>query len=70
MLMKNNIISELKKTLTPQNVLTEQAERYAYAQDAANLPRIKGLPDAVVFVENIGFCRKHRTGAERCPACK
>lgn len=53
MLMKNNIISELKKTLTPQNVLTEQAERYAYAQDAANLPRIKGLPDAVVFVENI-----------------
>ena len=53
MLMKNNIISELKKTLTPQNVLTEQAERYAYAQDAANLPRIKGLPDAVVFVETI-----------------
>lgn len=53
MLMKNNIISELKKTLAPQNVLTETAERYAYAQDATNLPRIKNLPDAVVFVETI-----------------
>lgn len=54
MLMKNNrIISELKKTLTPQNVLTEIEERYAYAQDAANLPRIKNLPDVVVFAETI-----------------
>lgn len=53
MLMKNNIISELKKTLAPQNILTETAERYAYAQDATNLPRIKNLPDAVVFVETI-----------------
>ena len=53
MLMKSNIISELKKTLTPQNVLTEQAERYAYSQDATNLPAIKNLPDAVVFVETI-----------------
>ncbi len=53
MLTKNKIITELKKNLPPQNVLTEQAERYAYAQDASNLPRIKNLPDAVVFVETI-----------------
>lgn len=26
-------------------------ERYAYAQDATNIRRIKSLPDAVVFVE-------------------
>ena len=53
MLTKNKIITELKKNLPPQNVLTEQAERYAYAQDASNLPRIKNLPDVVVFVETI-----------------
>ncbi len=53
MLMRNNIIKELKSALTPQNVLTEIEERYAYAQDALNLPEIKKLPDVVVFVENI-----------------
>lgn len=52
MLMKNNLISELKKSLSSENVLTDIEERYAYAQDATNIRRIKNLPDAVVFVEN------------------
>lgn len=52
MLMKNNLISELKKSLSSENVLTDIEERYAYAQDATNIRRIKHLPDAVVFVEN------------------
>lgn len=52
MLMKNNLISELKKSLSSENVLTDVEERYAYAQDATNIRRIKNLPDAVVFVEN------------------
>ena len=45
MLMKNKLISDLKKNI-PE-------ERYAYAQDATNIKAIKNLPDAVVFVENI-----------------
>ncbi len=52
MLMKNNLISDLKKNLSSENVLTDLEERYAYAQDATNIRRIKNLPDAVVFVEN------------------
>lgn len=52
MLMKNNLISELKKSLSSENLLTDVEERYAYAQDATNIRRIKNLPDAVVFVEN------------------
>lgn len=51
MLMKNNLISDLKKNLSSENVLTDLEERYAYAQDATNIRRIKNLPDAVVFVE-------------------
>lgn len=51
MLMKNNLISDLKKNLSSENVLTDLEERYAYAQDATNIRRIKSLPDAVVFVE-------------------
>ncbi|MFQ8625569.1 MAG: FAD-binding oxidoreductase [Candidatus Gastranaerophilaceae bacterium] len=49
--MKNNLISDLKKNLSSENVLTDLEERYAYAQDATNIRRIKNLPDAVVFVE-------------------
>lgn len=52
MLMKNNLIKDLKSTLTPGCVLSELEERYAYAQDAANSPSIENLPDVVVFVEN------------------
>ena len=52
MLMKNNLISDLKKSLSSENVLTDLEERYAYAQDATNIRQIKKLPDAVVFVEN------------------
>ena len=52
MLMKNNLISDLKKNLSSENVLTDLEERYAYAQDATNIRQIKKLPDAVVFVEN------------------
>ena len=53
MLMKNSIIKDLKKALTPDNVLYELEERYAYAQDASNQRNITGLPDVVVFVESI-----------------
>ena len=52
MLMKNKLISDLKKNISASNVLDTLEERYAYAQDAANIRRIKNLPDAVVFVEN------------------
>lgn len=50
--MKNSLIKDLKKALTPDNVLYELEERYAYAQDASNQRNITGLPDVVVFVES------------------
>lgn len=53
MLMKNSLIKDLKKALTPDNVLYELEERYAYAQDASNQRNITELPDVVVFVESI-----------------
>ncbi len=53
MLMKNKLISDLKKNIPASNVLDTLEERYAYAQDATNIRTIKQLPDAVVFVENI-----------------
>ena len=53
MLMKNSLIKDLEKALTPDNVLSELEERYAYAQDASNQRNITGLPDVVVFVESI-----------------
>ena len=53
MLMKNKLISDLKNTLPAENVLTTLEERYVYAQDATNIPQIKNLPDAVVFVDSI-----------------
>lgn len=52
MLMKNKLISDLKKNIPASNVLDTLEERYAYAQDATNIKAIKNLPDAVVFVEN------------------
>lgn len=52
MLNSKPFIKELKKTLTPENVLTTIEECYAYAQDAANSRRIKNIPDAVVFVRS------------------
>lgn len=52
MLMKNRLISDLKKNIPASNVLDTLEERYAYAQDATNIRAIKQLPDAVVFVEN------------------
>lgn len=52
MLMKNKLISDLKKNIPVSNVLDTLEERYAYAQDATNIKVIKNLPDAVVFVEN------------------
>lgn len=53
MLMKNKLISDLKKNIPASNVLDTLEERYAYAQDATNIKAIKNLPDVVVFVENI-----------------
>lgn len=47
----SGLLSDLKKKLP--KVLTSLEERYAYAQDASNSKNITGIPDAVVFVENI-----------------
>ena len=58
MLTNNKLIKELKKNLTPENVLETIEERYAYAQDASNLRTISNLPDAVVFVQNIEEIQK------------
>lgn len=66
MLMKNKLISDLKKKLPC--VLNTLEERYAYAQDATNVRRIENLPDAVVFVETVEdvqavvkIANKHKT---------
>lgn len=53
MLTKNHIIKDLKNILPRENVLSELEERYAYSQDATNIPSIKNLADAVVFVQSI-----------------
>lgn len=53
MLMKNNIIKQLKNIVSTENVLTNLEERYVYALDATNKQNIEKLPDAVVFVETI-----------------
>lgn len=51
MLMKNKLISDLKKNVPC--VMDSIEECYAYAQDASNSKEINGIPDVVVFVENI-----------------
>lgn len=56
--MLNKLYSDLKKTLSSENVLTTLEERYAYSLDASNLKHINSLPDAVVFVENIEQIQK------------
>ena len=53
MLNSKPLIKELKKALSPENVLTTVEECYAYAQDAANIRKIKNIPDAVVFVKTV-----------------
>ena len=53
MLMKNSLISDLKRNLNKGNVLDTVEERYAYSQDATNIRHIKNVADAVVFVETI-----------------
>lgn len=58
MLTNNKLIKELKKNLTPDNVLATPEERYVYAQDASNIRDINRLPDAVVFVNNIEDIQK------------
>ena len=52
-MLMNKAISDLQKTLTSKNVLTEIEERYAYSQDASNTSGHTQLPDVVVFAENI-----------------
>ena len=52
-MLMNKAITELEKALTPQNVLHEIEERYAYSQDASDTPEIHSLPDVVVFAETI-----------------
>ena len=59
MLTKNkNLINDLQKQLSKENVLTTLEERYAYSQDATKLKEIKNIADAVVFVENIEQIQK------------
>ena len=53
MLMKNNLIDSLERILPRKNILSQIEERYVYSQDASNLPNIKNIADAVVFVESI-----------------
>ena len=53
MLMKNNLIESLERILPRKNILSQIEERYVYSQDASNLPDIKNIADAVVFVESI-----------------
>ena len=52
MLTKTRLIKDLKNILPRNSVLTELEECYAYSQDATNLPDIKNIADAVVFVQN------------------
>ncbi len=52
MLLKSNI-DELKKIIKKENLLTNEEERYCYAQDSANIRHKQELPDVVVFVETI-----------------
>ncbi len=52
MLNSKKLIKELKKDLTPDNVLATVEECYAYAQDASNVRKITAIPDAVVFVKS------------------
>ena len=66
MLMKNKLISDLKKELPC--VLDTLEERYAYSQDATNLRQISNIADAVVFVETVEdvqrvvkIANKHKT---------
>ena len=56
--MLNNLYSDLKKTLSNENVLTTLEERYAYSLDASNLKDLRSLPDVVVFAENIEQVQK------------
>ena len=51
--MKNNLIDSLERILPRKNILSQIEERYVYSQDASNLPNIKNIADAVVFVESI-----------------
>ncbi len=52
-MLMNKAIIELEKALSPQNVLHELEERYAYSQDASDTPEIHSLPDVVVFAETV-----------------
>ena len=47
----NEVIKDLKKVLSSDNVLEKLEERYAYAQDASNT--FVSLPDVVVFAQTI-----------------
>lgn len=58
-MLTNNLIKDLRKTLTKENVLSELEERYVYSVDASNDPFIKSkLADAVVYVETIEEVQK------------
>lgn len=46
-------IDELKRIVSPTNVLTDIEERYVYALDATNKSSIEQLPDVIVFVETV-----------------
>ena len=50
-MLMNEVIKDLKKVLSSDNVLEKLEERYAYAQDASNT--FVSLPDVVVFAQTI-----------------
>ena len=58
MLTKTRLIKDLKKILPREDLLTAPEERYAYSQDATNIPAIKQIADAVVFVKTIEDVQK------------
>lgn len=58
MLMKTNLIKKLEQILPQENVLSTLEECYVYSQDASNLPNIKNVADAVVFVRTIEEVQK------------
>lgn len=58
MLMKTNLIKKLEQILPQENILSTLEECYVYSQDASNLPNIKNVADAVVFVRTIEEVQK------------
>lgn len=53
MLTKNKIVTELRKILPKQNILSSKEECYVYSQDGTNGMTSKVMPDVVIFPESV-----------------